>query len=158
MSPHQRALIYSLWFPACCLTSREISRREPSLRGRPKAAGLLLSILWPRNYFSGHHSHNPPLPETRQRPAKTQEPKLLSPKSAGSKQAVNSACKRLIFNRDNVTFRLREECADFLPIHYVNDSVDLLELSVRDHYVHACLLYTSPSPRDATLSRMPSSA
>ena len=23
---------------------------------------------------------------------------------------------------------------------------------------HACLLYTSPSPRDATLSRMPSSA
>ena len=25
-------------------------------------------------------------------------------------------------------------------------------------YVEACLLYTSPSPRDATLSRMPSSA
>ena len=24
--------------------------------------------------------------------------------------------------------------------------------------VHGCLLYTSPSPRDATLSRMPSSA
>ena len=24
--------------------------------------------------------------------------------------------------------------------------------------MHACLLYTSPSPRDATLSRMPSSA
>ena len=24
--------------------------------------------------------------------------------------------------------------------------------------VHSCLLYTSPSPRDATLSRMPSSA
>ena len=30
-----------------------------------------------------------------------------------------------------------------------------------DHGIHtvcACLLYTSPSPRDATLSRMPSSA
>ena len=26
------------------------------------------------------------------------------------------------------------------------------------HYHKACLLYTSPSPRDATLSRMPSSA
>ena len=26
------------------------------------------------------------------------------------------------------------------------------------HYVCTCLLYTSPSPRDATLSRMPSSA
>ena len=25
-------------------------------------------------------------------------------------------------------------------------------------YIRACLLYTSPSPRDATLSRMPSSA
>ena len=28
----------------------------------------------------------------------------------------------------------------------------------RPEYVKACLLYTSPSPRDATLSRMPSSA
>ena len=27
-----------------------------------------------------------------------------------------------------------------------------------DYYVRTCLLYTSPSPRDATLSRMPSSA
>ena len=26
------------------------------------------------------------------------------------------------------------------------------------HYDYVCLLYTSPSPRDATLSRMPSSA
>ena len=25
-------------------------------------------------------------------------------------------------------------------------------------HIHLCLLYTSPSPRDATLSRMPSSA
>ena len=27
-----------------------------------------------------------------------------------------------------------------------------------EDYLIACLLYTSPSPRDATLSRMPSSA
>ena len=27
-----------------------------------------------------------------------------------------------------------------------------------DGYKYTCLLYTSPSPRDATLSRMPSSA
>ena len=27
-----------------------------------------------------------------------------------------------------------------------------------ERWNHACLLYTSPSPRDATLSRMPSSA
>ena len=34
---------------------------------------------------------------------------------------------------------------------------DLREEFVRD-FVFPCLLYTSPSPRDATLSRMPSSA
>ena len=28
----------------------------------------------------------------------------------------------------------------------------------RDNRINSCLLYTSPSPRDATLSRMPSSA
>ena len=28
----------------------------------------------------------------------------------------------------------------------------------RIHQIESCLLYTSPSPRDATLSRMPSSA
>ena len=31
-------------------------------------------------------------------------------------------------------------------------------LSDLDSYLNTCLLYTSPSPRDATLSRMPSSA
>ena len=32
------------------------------------------------------------------------------------------------------------------------------EISLDGGYIKACLLYTSPSPRDATLSRMPSSA
>ena len=34
------------------------------------------------------------------------------------------------------------------------DIIDLKPLNIS----HFCLLYTSPSPRDATLSRMPSSA
>ena len=39
-----------------------------------------------------------------------------------------------------------------------NDQTDV-EVRAQDSiYVFACLLYTSPSPRDATLSRMPSSA
>ena len=39
---------------------------------------------------------------------------------------------------------------------YLTDSFyDREESIVPEHY---CLLYTSPSPRDATLSRMPSSA
>ena len=33
-----------------------------------------------------------------------------------------------------------------------------LPVSNHDHGINGCLLYTSPSPRDATLSRMPSSA
>ena len=35
---------------------------------------------------------------------------------------------------------------------YIDESVSY------DGYPQNCLLYTSPSPRDATLSRMPSSA
>ena len=39
------------------------------------------------------------------------------------------------------------------------DSVNDLIAQLRDHaFAGGCLLYTSPSPRDATLSRMPSSA
>ena len=38
----------------------------------------------------------------------------------------------------------------------VNDEGDRLKTLIDD--LGCCLLYTSPSPRDATLSRMPSSA
>ena len=34
----------------------------------------------------------------------------------------------------------------------------LINMRRRDFHGYTCLLYTSPSPRDATLSRMPSSA
>ena len=48
----------------------------------------------------------------------------------------------------------------FLAMHYT-PHIDLAFLSV-EHIMrdvnNGCLLYTSPSPRDATLSRMPSSA
>ena len=35
---------------------------------------------------------------------------------------------------------------------------DDLQAELEDDMFFGCLLYTSPSPRDATLSRMPSSA
>ena len=38
------------------------------------------------------------------------------------------------------------------------DNDTLLHIVCREGYLRICLLYTSPSPRDATLSRMPSSA
>ena len=41
----------------------------------------------------------------------------------------------------------------------VNDSIiELPEVKDQVHNIVACLLYTSPSPRDGLLSRMPSSA
>ena len=40
----------------------------------------------------------------------------------------------------------------------VLEKLELKLVKVIDTHIHACLLYTSPSPRDATLSRMPSSA
>ena len=44
------------------------------------------------------------------------------------------------------------------PVHfktYIDKAFTLAQIS---REWHICLLYTSPSPRDATLSRMPSSA
>ena len=41
---------------------------------------------------------------------------------------------------------------------YVGDGDSILFLDIKDGSTEACLLYTSPSPRDGLLSRMPSSA
>ena len=43
------------------------------------------------------------------------------------------------------------------PVRYLSMGGGLLSFSF-DGELYTCLLYTSPSPRDATLSRMPSSA
>ena len=40
----------------------------------------------------------------------------------------------------------------------INSSINLINLINSEYDATTCLLYTSPSPRDATLSRMPSSA
>ena len=61
----------------------------------------------------------------------------------------------------------------FSEIYEVSADVEVCHTNLRDEHavgftevngdeqfiqIHNCLLYTSPSPRDATLSRMPSSA
>src|SRR5680860_137732 len=48
-----------------------------------------------------------------------------------------------------------ERSADGLIKHIINERMDTKECCI-DIYI--CLLYTSPSPRDGLLSRMPSSA
>ena len=54
--------------------------------------------------------------------------------------------------------RLDHEAGYFLSVNQAQNLVPYSEdFSNRDQYV-GCLLYTSPSPRDGLLSRMPSSA
>ena len=55
-------------------------------------------------------------------------------------------------------YRGAEYVVDFLPKVQLDTvvSADLVDTVVET--IRNCLLYTSPSPRDATLSRMPSSA
>ena len=61
---------------------------------------------------------------------------------------------------DDVITQYPEELKVF---EIVKDDVNyVMDVGCRENYEYAqikpCLLYTSPSPRDATLSRMPSSA
>ena len=67
----------------------------------------------------------------------------------------------LIFDPADVTISAGES------VHFVNNMLPPHNVIVEDHpeldhealaMLPGCLLYTSPSPRDATLSRMPSSA
>ena len=52
------------------------------------------------------------------------------------------------YARDNITFRAL----------LTQEAQRTISVPTAEEVTKACLLYTSPSPRDATLSRMPSSA
>ena len=45
-----------------------------------------------------------------------------------------------------------------IPMTFKVDKIKKEEITKRYGYTYPCLLYTSPSPRDGLLSRMPSSA
>ena len=58
-----------------------------------------------------------------------------------------------------VTSRDGNMVVDFYPVKDMNNNLIANRmLKVLSFKGDTCLLYTSPSPRDATLSRMPSSA
>ena len=52
----------------------------------------------------------------------------------------------------------RDDCGDRWKIEIARDYVKYRKYYTDYAYGDACLLYTSPSPRDRTRSRMPSSA
>ena len=56
-------------------------------------------------------------------------------------------------------FSLAEIWVDYEPAEQVTEmTVVKVKPNMLDDYLMGCLLYTSPSPRDGLLSRMPSSA
>ena len=82
---------------------------------------------------------------------------------AAPKDAVIAYLPQHLLTDDNCTV-FEETSKAFKKIFEMRDEMARLnkELETRTDYESAeylsCLLYTSPSPRDATLSRMPSSA
>ena len=66
----------------------------------------------------------------------------------------------LLAQAENEMRVLKDEyvSVEHLLLGMVNDCTVLKKLGITRDKLLACLLYTSPSPRDATLSRMPSSA
>ena len=80
---------------------------------------------------------------------------------------LKQAPEVVLISKD-INLRIKADAVGLQAEDYVNDNVSIddlyagfRELSTDAETIktlHDCLLYTSPSPRDATLSRMPSSA
>ena len=88
----------------------------------------------------------------------------LTQKTNDKEQEVNALYHlgKLVYDtpeRDSalVYFEKSERIAEELGLHEMQAS-NLMSIANYYRYRNTCLLYTSPSPRDATLSRMPSSA
>ena len=64
---------------------------------------------------------------------------------------------QLVINRVSPNMMASQEMLSIEDVQGIL-SLPLLGIVLEDEQVIICLLYTSPSPRDATLSRMPSSA
>ena len=118
--------------------------------GPPTIGGLTLQVR-----ESGNLMEHPPV-TSRSTPI---SPTLLgnfgpSPIEIVSFIATDSENDDSIYNaEDFITIQFSENTDKGLPAN--DPKVSQLEV---DSMFEFCLLYTSPSPRDATLSRMPSSA
>ena len=78
-----------------------------------------------------------------------------------SNQEVSKSMGRLATGKANANAGDRSSyvaMSDTFRMDFVGTKAGIKGASVVMGYLETCLLYTSPSPRDATLSRMPSSA
>ena len=88
------------------------------------------------------------LPDIKNNKARPLEVVLVNSKSESEPHKANSLAQANLDGGGNTDSNLRAKTPlPLIPKH--KKSVDILK---------ACLLYTSPSPRDGLLSRMPSSA
>ena len=79
--------------------------------------------------------------------------KILSPQKTVILPDINAGCSLEESCPANQFEAFKKKYPDHIVLSYINCSAEIKALSDI-----ICLLYTSPSPRDATLSRMPSSA
>ena len=70
-----------------------------------------------------------------------------------TRECLVQAIYQMLFNDDSVA-----KVIDQFKDEHKTKKVDFKMFSMSLRSINSCLLYTSPSPRDATLSRMPSSA
>ena len=73
-------------------------------------------------------------------------------------EGVSKGIKNLVKNLSDVNEGVAENAASIASANKQTFSGFLARSKLRKTLEKACLLYTSPSPRDRTRSRMPSSA
>ena len=86
---------------------------------------------------------------------------IIGEGGSGGALALATASRILMLEHSIYTVASPEACASILwrSSEHANTAATALKVTAQDlEQLGVCLLYTSPSPRDATLSRMPSSA
>ena len=70
---------------------------------------------------------------------------------------IENDCRNSCWGTVNIESKIPPRIINDPPTDFIFSCSEIFDILDNDEYT-GCLLYTSPSPRDATLSRMPSSA
>ena len=145
----------------------KILKRPYSFNGKVvKGKGIGKSIGWPtanleidgRKFLPGEGVY------AAWTTIKNSNQKIKSIMNLGSQPTINpllpSAVEVHLINKDINLYdlNLSVEPVEKLRSQIRFENIDQLSCQIKKDKDNACLLYTSPSPRDKTVSRMPSSA